>query len=563
MIRRTRIIWQVFFLGLFLALLYLATQQRIDGWAVGLFAWIDPLISVTTTVAAAAGVSWVRIVCAGGIVLAGGILLWPGKHGGLRKWLAAAIALTTAAVLIVAGSVTFHAALALSLVTILSAVFLGRVFCGWVCPFGTISHGVGWLGGRWRSQKQKIAVRRYHKLFAVKYYLLALLLIAAVFGVQQAGLLDPIALLTRSLTVSVLPLADEAGLELGGDAYRRWAWFPQVHYTSGAWVIVLVFAGLVLANLWIPRFFCKFLCPLGAGLGLLSRFSLLRHRRRESLCIDCGRCDAVCPAGAEPAEKLRVSECMECFNCSEVCPTRAVRFEPVGDDNVPERQQPDLSRRNLIAAATVGVLALPVARWLGAARARPNPKLIRPPGSLGEEQFLAACVKCQLCARACPTGVIQPASSQAGWEGVWTPVMDFKLGYCEYNCNACGEACPTGAIRRLTLDRKHGQGRYANDGPVRLGTAFVNRGRCLPWATATPCIVCQEVCPVSPKAIYIERVRVTNRRGESVELQRPWVDPQHCIGCGICSHKCPIEDSPAIYVTAINATRDSSRRLTL
>ncbi|MFW6132896.1 MAG: 4Fe-4S dicluster domain-containing protein, partial [Planctomycetota bacterium] len=450
----------------------------------------------------------------------------------------------------------------LGLMTVLSAIFLGRAFCGWVCPFGTIHHAVGWLGRRGRSRSQRAAAGRYRKLFEIKYYLLVVVAAALLLGVQQAGLLDPIALLTRSLTTTLLPMADQVGRSVGADAYDRWAWFTQVHFVHGAWVIVFVFAGLVLANLWMPRFFCRVLCPLGAGLGLLSRFSLLRHRRTEEACTNCARCDAVCPTGAEPGGELRTSECIVCFNCSELCPTQAVRFLPVIADAPHEVPQPDLSRRRLLASAAFG-LTLPLAAWLDPAQSRPARQLVRPPGALDEESFLDACVRCQLCARVCPTGVIQPASGEAGWAGLWTPMMDYKLGYCEYNCNACGDVCPTGAIRKLTLDEKHGNGTFAEDGPVRVGTAFVDRGRCLPWAMATPCIVCQEVCPVSPKAIYLEQVRLTDRSGRQVEIQRPRVDPERCIGCGICSNKCPVRNDPAIYVSGINASRDESSRLTL
>jgi len=130
---------------------------------------------------------------------------------------------------------------------------------------------------------------------------------------------------------------------------------------------------------------------------------------------------------------------------------------------------------------------------------------MRPPGALAEENFLQRCIKCGQCMRACPTNVIQPAMLEAGWEGLWTPVLNFRVGSsgCQLNCIACGNVCPTAAIRPLSLDEKLGRGDFAERGPLRMGTAFVDRGRCLPWAMDEPCIVCQENCPVSPKAIYV------------------------------------------------------------
>ena len=88
---------------------------------------------------------------------------------------------------------------------------------------------------------------------------------------------------------------------------------------------------------------------------------------------------------------------------------------------------------------------------------------------------------------------------------MWTPLLNFRVGTsgCQLNCIACGNVCPTSAIRPLSLDEKLGRGKFEQSGPVRMGTAFVDRGRCLPWAMDVPCIVCQENCPVSPKAIYV------------------------------------------------------------
>jgi ferredoxin len=106
--------------------------------------------------------------------------------------------------------------------------------------------------------------------------------------------------------------------------------------------------------------------------------------------------------------------------------------------------------------------------------------------------------------RVCPTNVIHPAGLVAGLEGIWTPVLNFRIGTsgCQYGCIACGNLCPTAAIRPLSVEERLGTGTYADRGPIRIGTAFVDRGRCLPWAMDRPCIVCQENCPVSPKAIF-------------------------------------------------------------
>jgi len=173
-----------------------------------------------------------------------------------------------------------------------------------------------------------------------------------------------------------------------------------------------------------------------------------------------------------------------------------------------------VTRRGFLAAAVGGLAVAPLAR-IGGARTGWSPALIRPPGSVAEEEFLARCIKCCECVRVCPTNVLQPATTEHGWGALWTPALNNRMGTsgCQLNCIACGQACPTGAIRPLTLGEKEGRGDFASAGPVRIGLAGVDRGRCLPWAMERPCIVCQENCPVTPKAIYVSEIVQTVRDG--------------------------------------------------
>ena len=115
--------------------------------------------------------------------------------------------------------------------------------------------------------------------------------------------------------------------------------------------------------------------------------------------------------------------------------------------------------------------------------------------------------------KVCPTNGLQAAQGEAGLEGLWTPIVMPRMGHCDYGCNACGQVCPSGAIPSLTLEQKR---------QAVIGTASVNRNRCLPWASATPCIVCEEMCPTPQKSIRLEEVNVTNQAGETVTLQRPY-----------------------------------------
>ena len=192
---------------------------------------------------------------------------------------------------------------------------------------------------------------------------------------------------------------------------------------------------------------------------------------------------------------------------------------------------PDLSRRGFIVAGS-GLLLASLWGVGGLAGTGRDASLIRPPGSLDEDRFLARCIRCGQCMRICPANIIHPALLEAGVQGLWTPAINYRLSRsgCQPNCIACGQVCPTAAIRPFSLDEKQGAGDFAAQGPIRMGTAFVDRGRCLPWAMDRPCLVCHELCPVSPKAIFTRTAFETIRDGEALpaKVQGPAVE----LGCG-------------------------------
>jgi ferredoxin len=185
-----------------------------------------------------------------------------------------------------------------------------------------------------------------------------------------------------------------------------------------------------------------------------------------------------------------------------------------------------------------------------------DPRLIRPPGSLPEEGFLTLCQRCGLCMKVCPTNVINPTLSEAGMAGFWTPRLVMTQGYCEYSCTLCGSVCPTGAIKEITAQDKTGL-------PIRIGSAYVNRGRCLPWSGNAPCIVCEEHCPTSPKAIYLQDAVLPGPGGKRLRVQLPYVDLRRCVGCGVCEYKCPVKGRPAIQIIAVGESRSVKNKILL
>jgi len=498
-ITRVRLISQIFFAGLALFFAFVTQFSYLKGYPVSLFLEVDPLVAIASSIAA---------------------------H-------------------------TLYRGLAWSLVILIPTLLLGRFFCNWICPYGSLHQLVGWLFNT-RAIKERMASNQYRQWFALKYYILVGMLVAAAFGSLQIGLLDPICLFFRSLSVSILPAADMA---LG------WIYLQPFLYQF-AWVTGFIVFFFVSMNLVIPRFFCRVVCPLGATLGLLSRFSLCRVDREEEKCVNCNLCLQRCEGASDPQSALRKSECTVCLNCIDDCPHGALSFRMLPPSSH-EKAMPDLGRRRVIFAGVTGLLFFSFSRASGEISKNFRKEVMRPPGSIAETEFLKRCVKCGQCMRVCPTNVLQPAGFEAGVEGIWTPVMNMRMGYCELNCTLCGQVCPTGAIQKISIAQKLGVGEFSDLGPIRTGTAFVDQGRCLPWAMDTPCVVCQEVCPISPKAIVTRDVDVVNRWGKPVRLNRPYVDPVLCNGCGICEHECPVRDYRAIRVTTVGETRSRDRSLLL
>ena len=434
------------------------------------------------------------------------------------------------------------------LITLLLTVALGRVWCGWLCPLGT---ALDWTPAAKIRPKTPDLPPRWRQ---VKHFLLALILVAALLGNLSFIWLDPITLLYRTITTAIWPallaLLWQAELLLYNvpflrglvDAIEgtRGALLPLAGpvYGAGALVAVL-FIGILALNAIRPRFWCRYLCPLGALLGLVSKVAWLRRAVGET-CSDCQRCARACPTGTiDPGRGFASdpAECTMCLDCVPVCQRLGQHFRGHWQ---PALWRPyDPTRRQLLASAGAALAVAGLAA-VEPTTVHPQPHLIRPPGAR-DPDFTSRCIRCGLCLKVCPTAGLQPSLAAAGWSGLWTPVLVPRLGHCDYTCVACGEVCPTAAIPRLALSAKQ---------QTVIGQAYIDRDRCIPWADGRTCLVCEEMCPLPEKAIQLEEAAVTGADGVTTTVRRPHVLHDRCTGCGICENRCPLAGEAAIRVYA-------------
>jgi len=445
-----------------------------------------------------------------------------------------------------------------ALVVLVATILLGRVFCGWICPLGTLID----ITDRLFEKRVRRPLMRERRWRNIKFYLLAFVAVAALLGVQIAFLFDPIALLTRTLTLAFFPPL-QFGYQLLGTRVpavgdwlgQHFGWiFPEatVHFRMGI-VALAIFVLIIAANTLSPRFWCRNLCPLGALLGLLSKFPLLR-KKVSNACDHCRICSSLCRMQAIDNNTIRTNsvECILCMSCVATCPTKAIRYTFHFGDNAPEKwakeipeRQPQLVRRRLVFAGLAGLAWAALARTNAGAELSltqqpiSSPFLLRPPGSLPENEFLSKCIRCSMCMKVCPTGGLQPAIAEAGLEGFWTPVLVPRMGECAPECTACGQVCPTQAIQPFTAEEKAW---------LYIGTAVIDRSLCLVWNAQKECLVCDEVCTY--RAIEWKIID---------GVAYPIVNDQICVGCGLCELHCPVQPQAAIRVYSFGDKRSWSR----
>ncbi len=419
---------------------------------------------------------------------------------------------------------------------------VGRFFCSYVCPLGAI---LDFLDRPLFGRVKRRTLESDAALRHIKYVVLILFAAAALVGSSLAYLLDPISLLTRTYTFALFP-AFVGLMNILLDVFRplaealRWMRVATLSYAQPVFYMslttFLIFAGIVALGRFAPRFWCRYLCPLGALLSLVSPLGRWR-RTVDPECPACGVCQMACPMGAALDEAgTRLAECIQCRTCVAECPQDLIAFPtsprllPAGDGS-----QPDLTRRGFLYSMAGGAGLGFVVRQSPFTPLQNKSQLIRPPGALPESEFLTTCIRCGECMKSCLTNTLQPSLWEGGLAGLWTPKLDLRFAACEQECNVCGKVCPTQAIRSLDLEEKT---------HAKLGTAVLKKEMCLVWAQDKLCLICDEICPYD--AIVFRTIE---------GYRRPVVIASRCNGCGYCETRCPVEGESAIVVAPIGQIR--------
>lgn len=461
----------------------------------------------------------------------------------------------------------------IAFLVILTLLF-GRIYCSVICPLGVFQDGVSWLGTH--KSKRPYKYRKENKW--LRYGVLVLFVIALVAGVNIViSLLAPYSAYGRMVQSLLQPV-----YMWGNNLLAHWAERAGSYafYSKEVWLKslpTLIIAAVTLVIIVVLSFkggrtYCNNICPVGTTLSFLSRFAMFRPVIDADKCVRCKTCEVNCKAQCISITKEEVhidySRCVDCFNCIDTCPKGGLKYRfawgastkkaknvdetpKVADASTNNAQNVDGASQNkgnarraflagtAIAVGSAALKGIEARAQEGAKKVdggfadvlpkqAPEREIpITPPGSKSVKHFYQHCNSCLLCVAQCPNNVLRPSNKL---DHLMEPEMSFEKGFCRPECTRCSEVCPTGSICKITPEEKT---------QYHVGTAGVNRERCLSASGRSSCGKCAEVCPTG--AIQMVEDPETGR-------QFPVVAEEICIGCGKCEHLCPVRPISAITV---------------
>lgn len=196
----------------------------------------------------------------------------------------------------------------------LFGVFLGRLVCGFLCPFGLVQDLLHKIPvPKWQVRGKLDRAARYLKYVV----LLAAVILLPAFLADETGLGPPY------FCEYICP----AGTLEGG--IPQMIANPQLRQLAGAlfdWKVA-VLAAILIWSMVLPRPFCRYLCPLGAFYSLFNKCGFYQMRVDQAKCVDCKKCEQTCPMGVEVTKNINSPECIRCGQCRDACSVNAIKRE--------------------------------------------------------------------------------------------------------------------------------------------------------------------------------------------------------------------------------------------
>ena len=467
----------------------------------------------------------------------------------------------------------------------LLTLLFGRIYCSVICPAGVLQDIFNRISCIGKKKKNGTMRFRYHKPANwLRYLILGATVVLAIFGFMELCLLlDPYSNFGR-ISANIFRPTVMWGNNVVAEILSTMGNYSLYHVSikiSTAALVASITAFIVFAVMvyFRGRLFCNSICPVGALLSIVSRFSIFRMSIDNSACNKCKSCERSCKAEAIDATNMKVdaSRCITCFNCTSSCTKNAIKYRlaplalikggnsvastyempeqevlnaeasklQISEPEVPEtevtKDKFTESRRSFITTSAALAGAVPLHALAQSNGTGGNKKLpVTPPGSLSIERFKDLCTGCHLCVVQCPTQILKPAGLQYGFDFMLRPYMSFNNKYCNYSCIVCSQVCPTDAIRPISEERKK---------VIQVGIAEFYLDLCIVKTEENDCGACSEHC--STQAVHMVPYKGT--------LTIPKVEPELCIGCGGCESICPVRPERAIIVIS-NAVHQTAEK---
>lgn len=446
------------------------------------------------------------------------------------------------------------AMLASSFVIVIAIVVItllfGRIYCSVICPLGIYQDCIAHVAEK--RKKNRYSFKRSKRY---RYYIgLAFFLLIAFGFTSIAIFIEPYSIFGRfasNLFSPVYRLINNM-LAYFAERWNSYAFYHvDVYIKSLPMFIIAIAYFLIITVLALVngRWYCNSICPVGALLGSLSKFSVLKPRFDEKKCISCGLCEKNCRCSAIDAKnhKIDYTKCVTCFNCVSKCNKGAMRYginkevksvkdmHGFNDDNEGKTSRKTFltTMAVLATASTLKAQEKVVDGGLATIVKKKAPKRhtpLKPAGSESFDNFTSRCTGCQLCVQSCPNDVLR-ASTRL--ETLMQPEMSYERGYCRPECTACSEVCPAGAIKKVTREEKTS---------IQIGHAVWVGQNCLPLHDGVECGNCAKHCPSG--AITM----MPYDPDDATSPKIPIINEERCIGCGACEHVCPARPFSAIFV---------------